>query len=125
MISSSKRENSASSTSNDSNSNAVSNVRVGVRVRPLTASEISKGGKIVVNSKPWDQTVGIAKRMFTYDSVFDSKVSQEDLYQDISKPLLNSVLDGYNATVSQPNIHVQSNKYEFINYKITNHGINR
>lgn len=48
-------------------------------------------------------SVGIGERRFTYDAVFDSQVSQEELYNSVSKPLLGSFVDGYNATVSQAN----------------------
>ena len=107
-MSSSTFSRSFSSTSQDleSTTNAVSQVRVGVRVRPLTASESRQGGKIVVHTNSWNksnQTVGIgsnSRRMFTFDSVFDTNVSQENLYQDISAPLLNAFLEGYNSTVS-------------------------
>jgi kinesin family protein 4/21/27 len=72
---------------------------VGVRVRPLTFKETSEGGKSVVECNPFERTVALSKRQFTYDSVFDGKVSQSDLYDDISPPLLHAFLGGYNATV--------------------------
>lgn len=75
-------------------------VRVGVRVRPLTSGEISSDGKAVVEASPIDRTVAVAKRKFTYDAVFDSSVTQSDLYDAVSPSLLGSFLDGYNATVS-------------------------
>eukprot|EP00562_Extubocellulus_spinifer_P002791 CAMPEP_0178486660 /NCGR_PEP_ID=MMETSP0696-20121128/8919_1 /TAXON_ID=265572 /ORGANISM="Extubocellulus spinifer, Strain CCMP396" /LENGTH=1944 /DNA_ID=CAMNT_0020114325 /DNA_START=206 /DNA_END=6040 /DNA_ORIENTATION=- len=74
-------------------------VRVGVRVRPLTSGEISSGGKAVVEASPIDHTVAVAKRAFTYDAVFDSGVAQSDLYDAVSPSLLGSFLDGYNATI--------------------------
>ena len=73
-------------------------VRVGVRIRPVTAQEIKQGGKQVVDVAP--PCVGIGERRFTYDAVFDSYVGQQELYDSVSKPLLSSFLDGYNATVS-------------------------
>ena len=78
----------------------MSQVRVGVRVRPLTSTEQSKGGKDVVQASPFDRTVAIAQRKFTYDKVFDGDLCQEDLYQDVASPMLSSFLDGYNTTVS-------------------------
>ncbi|CAN9452804.1 unnamed protein product [Alternaria alternata] len=36
---------------------------------------------------------------FAFDRVFDDTVSQGDVYEATTKPLLDSVLDGYNATV--------------------------
>ena len=73
-------------------------VRVGVRVRPLTSKETSEGGKSVVECNPFNHTVQLSKRQFTYDSVFHSNVDQIDLYNDVSPPLINAFLGGYNAT---------------------------
>ena len=73
-------------------------VRVGVRVRPLTSQEHRQGGKQVLSGTP--PSISIAQRQFTYDAVFDSHVGQKELYDSVSKPLLGSFVDGYNATVS-------------------------
>jgi hypothetical protein len=73
-------------------------VRVGVRVRPLTSQELGQGGKSVLKVIPPEIRLG--ERRFTYDAVFDERVDQNELYSQVSKPLLNSFLEGYNATVS-------------------------
>ena len=75
-----------------------SQVRVGVRVRPLTHQEAGQGGKSVLATQAPEIRLG--ERRFTYDSVFDASVSQRDLYREVSAPLQTSFLDGYNATVS-------------------------
>lgn len=36
---------------------------------------------------------------FVFDKLFDSDTSQEDVYSATTRPLLNSILDGFNATV--------------------------
>lgn len=36
---------------------------------------------------------------FGFDRVFDENATQEDVYEATTKSLLDSVLDGYNATV--------------------------
>lgn len=77
-------------------------VRVGVRVRPLTYNERGVGGQSVVSTTTTDHptTITLSKsHKFTFDMVFDSNVAQSHLYQSVSPPLLNSFLDGYNATV--------------------------
>lgn len=74
-------------------------VRVGVRVRPLTSTELSSGGNAVVDARPIERTVNVAGRKFTYDAVFDESLTQSDLYRAVSPSLLGSFLDGYNATV--------------------------
>ena len=78
---------------------ATSHVRVGVRIRPLTSKESSEGGSAVVDANPFDRTVSLSKRKFTYDSVFHSNVTQLDLYGDVAPPLMEAFLGGYNATV--------------------------
>ena len=74
-------------------------VRVGVRVRPLTSKETSEGGKAVIEANPFDRSITISKRKFTYDCVFNSNISQAELYEDVAPPLLDAFLGGYNATV--------------------------
>jgi hypothetical protein len=92
------------STSNSSNN--ACQVRVGVRIRPLTSQEAGEGGNSVLavqqqqyGQQQQQQEIRLGQRRFTYDAVFDSDVSQHDLYQSVSAPLLTSFLDGYNATV--------------------------
>ncbi|KAL9185455.1 hypothetical protein ACHAXT_003232 [Thalassiosira profunda] len=76
-----------------------SQVRVGVRVRPLAAKETAEGGSAVVEATALDRTVSLSKRKFTYDSVFHQNVTQSDLYGNVAPPLLSSFLNGYNATI--------------------------
>ena len=76
-----------------------SHVRVGVRIRPLTSKEISEGGKEVIDTNTFDRTVELSKRKFTYDSVFQSTIQNIQLYDNVSPPLLNAFLNGFNATV--------------------------
>ena len=78
-------------------------VKVGVRIRPLASTETSKGGKTVVYANDIHRTISIGKkqeRTFTYDMVFDSNVTQTQLYDRLKGQLLGAFLDGYNATVS-------------------------
>lgn len=74
-------------------------VRVGVRVRPLTSKESSEGGKVIIDANPFDRSITLSKRKFTYDCVFNSNISQTELYEDVAPPLLDAFLGGYNATV--------------------------
>jgi hypothetical protein len=93
---------SAAKTSSTSNS---CQVRVGVRIRPLTSQEAAgEGGNSVLAVQQQQQhgkqqEIRLGQSRFTYDAVFDADVSQHDLYQSVSAPLLTSFLDGYNATV--------------------------
>jgi hypothetical protein len=79
-----------------------SNVRVGIRIRPLTAKEINQGGKNSLVVTP--PSIKIAQRPFTYDTVFDSNVGQAELYDSVATPLLQGFADGYNATVRKVNL---------------------
>lgn len=38
-------------------------------------------------------------KRFMFDKVFDGEAHQEEVYGATSKPLLNGLLDGYNATI--------------------------
>lgn len=79
---------------------ATCQVRVAVRVRPLTSKEASEGGKCVLETNPFDKTVSLtSRRKFTYDQIFHPGVSQSELYDDVSPPLLDAFLGGYNATI--------------------------
>jgi hypothetical protein len=88
---------------NSSSNNSACQVRVGVRIRPLTSQEAGQGGNSVLAVQQQQQQqqseIRLGQRRFTYDAVFDADVSQHDLYQSVSAPLLTSFLDGYNATV--------------------------
>ena len=41
----------------------------------------------------------VKDQTFCFDRVFDENTSQGDVYESTTKNLLDSVLDGYNATV--------------------------
>lgn len=75
---------------------ATAQVRVAIRVRPLTSKE--RDCKAVVEVHP-PHSIGIGARNFTYDLVLDSSVPQTTVYETISPTLLASFLEGYNATV--------------------------
>jgi hypothetical protein len=75
-----------------------SQVRVGVRIRPVTHREVGQGGKSVLTAS--ESEIRLGDRRFTYDAVFDTAIEQSELYAQVSAPLQASFLDGYNATVS-------------------------
>jgi hypothetical protein len=89
----------AGSTASASSSNNAYKVRVGVRIRPLTSEEAKEGGYSVLAVQQQQQEIRMRRPRFTFDAVFDADVTQHDLYQSVSAPLLTSFLDGYNATV--------------------------
>jgi hypothetical protein len=73
-------------------------VRVCVRVRPITAKEQENGAS---NALEVTRSNGLqlSGRRFTFDSVFDETTSQNDLYHQIAPSLMQSFVEGYNATV--------------------------
>ena len=80
---------------------STSQVRVGVRIRPLTNKEKSQGGKSIISSCSIQRTAEILNRKFTYDAVYNSNVSQNEMYDCISggDGMLEAFLDGYNSTI--------------------------
>ncbi|XP_024392703.1 uncharacterized protein [Physcomitrium patens] len=77
-----------------------SSVRVAVRARPLIQKEIAENSKeCVFYSKDRKQVVLGKGRRFTFDHVFSPVISQEDVYNECVKPLVESCCAGYNATV--------------------------
>ena len=84
-----------------------SQVRVGVRIRPLTSKEIQQGGNASLSVFPPSSITIASNKTFTYDAVFDSRTNQDELYSGVSSSLLDSFLDGYNATVSKGSFYIQ------------------
>lgn len=48
---------------------------------------------------PMNNTSRVREHRFVFDRLFDDSASQEEVYSSTTRPLLDSVLDGYNATV--------------------------
>ncbi|KAL0487949.1 kinesin family member [Acrasis kona] len=79
-------------------------VRVIVRVRPFNAVEEKEGSKrcVTVNKARNEILVageGAEKKQFTFDGVYDEGSQQIDLYNEAVRPIVSSVLEGYNGTV--------------------------
>ncbi|XP_075478035.1 LOW QUALITY PROTEIN: kinesin-like protein KIN-12F [Primulina tabacum] len=70
-------------------------VKVVVRIRPVNGLGI---GDTLVR-KVSEESVAIAERKFTFDSVMDSNSTQEDVYRLIGAPLVKDALSGYNTTI--------------------------
>ncbi|CAG9770236.1 unnamed protein product [Ceutorhynchus assimilis] len=81
------------------------NVRVIVRCRPSNKRELATNCKSVVNIQnpvveTWDPGEGPSfPKTFTFDSTYDQNSNTEVIYNDICYPLVESVLEGYNATI--------------------------
>ncbi|CAB4027558.1 Kinesin KIF3A, partial [Paramuricea clavata] len=85
------------------------NVRVVVRCRPLSKKEQTSGCKAVVNVDERTGTLSIKneggrpgepnKKDFSFDRVFAPGCKQVDIYNDAARPIVESVLEGYNGTI--------------------------
>lgn len=84
-------------------------VKVVVRCRPLNRKEESNGlaGGIVQMDLKLGQVIlrnprappSEPLKTFTFDAVYDSNSKQRDLYDESVRPLIDSVLDGFNGTI--------------------------
>ncbi|XP_011297517.1 kinesin-like protein KIF3B [Fopius arisanus] len=84
-------------------------VQVVVRCRPMDEKEESKNYSKVVEVCPSRGVVEIRNpredpsrdntKIFTFDAVYDYHSSQQDLYEETVRPLVSSVLNGFNGTI--------------------------
>lgn len=77
-------------------------VRVCLRVRPLLPYEISaNASKVLTFPQPTSLVIDhqSSPRPFTFDYVFDDFASQDTVYEGSVRPLVDSYLSGYNATI--------------------------
>ncbi|KAF3695718.1 Kinesin-like protein KIF27 [Channa argus] len=75
-------------------------VRVAVRIRPLLPKEVIHNHQVCVRVVPGSAEVMLnSKRVFTFDHAFGPTASQDEVYESCVQPLVESLVDGYNATV--------------------------
>lgn len=75
-------------------------VRVGVRIRPQTPREIIDMCQMCTSVTPGEPQVIIGSdKCFTYNYVFDTDSHQKEIYETCVGSLVESSLEGYNATV--------------------------
>ncbi|CCD12634.1 unnamed protein product, partial [Trypanosoma congolense IL3000] len=85
-------------------SNAAENIKVLVRCRPLNEKEKAQGYKPSVELDLTENTVTVQSPVgepdrWTFDAVINNTFTQKDIFQQFILPLVDSVLDGFNATV--------------------------
>jgi kinesin family protein 4/21/27 len=78
--------------------NSDENIKVGVRVRPLSAKELNENDTECLNAIGSCIECGDDHR-FTYDYSFDTSTTNEQLYNTAARSLLNDVFRGFNATI--------------------------
>ncbi|VIO87073.1 Uncharacterized protein BM_BM3460 [Brugia malayi] len=82
-------------------------VKVIIRCRPLSASEISDGYQNIVDIQTNRGVIELynpkepnePSKIFTFDSVYDPQSKQLDLYDETFRHLVDSVLEGFNGTI--------------------------
>ncbi|XP_037030847.1 chromosome-associated kinesin KIF4 isoform X2 [Bradysia coprophila] len=79
-------------------------VQVAVRVRPLVASELTRGCKDIVAKTPNEPQVVVQSSTktsdtYTFNYVFGQHETQEMIYSNSVRPLVLKLLKGYNVTI--------------------------
>lgn len=84
-------------------------VQVVVRCRPMDDRETGRGYSRVVDvipsrgvvevRHPRDDPSSETVKVFTFDAVYDWHSSQQELYEETVRPLVSSILDGFNGTI--------------------------
>ncbi|RNF21348.1 putative OSM3-like kinesin [Trypanosoma conorhini] len=85
-------------------SSGAENIKVLVRCRPLSEKEHAQGYKSCVDLDLTEHTVTVRSIVgepdrWTFDAVINNTFSQRDIFTQFIMPLVDSVLEGYNATV--------------------------
>ena len=73
------------------------NVRVVVRCRPLLPNESSQDSSLKIDCT--NNSIEASGRQFTFDRVFGFDSTQDSLYDESSRKIVESVLEGYNGTI--------------------------
>ncbi|ONL93745.1 Armadillo/beta-catenin repeat family protein / kinesin motor family protein, partial [Zea mays] len=81
-------------------------VRVAVRLRPKNSEDLAHGADFdsCVELQPESKRLKLKKNnwsceSYKFDEVFSESASQKRVYEAVAKPVVESVLEGYNGTV--------------------------
>lgn len=88
------------------------NINVVLRVRPLSEAEKTKPGEVCVkvsddakkitcqSGTETQASQGLSQaNIFTFDKVFGMGATQEEVYDEAARPIIDSVLEGFNGTI--------------------------
>lgn len=84
------------------NSNSKDNVKVVLRVRPLNDDEIQHGSnKCVVVNDDTSLTIDCKPepKTFNYDYIVNEEETQESVFVNVARPIVDYCLEGYNGTI--------------------------
>ncbi|XP_055586964.1 kinesin-like protein KIF19 [Uranotaenia lowii] len=92
---------SSGSSSSLTNAHTDERLVVAVRIRPLADSGGEPGCVQVLSHRTlqFDEGIRSKPKKYNYDYVFSERSSQEEVYQTTTAPLVQDVLNGYNAAV--------------------------
>jgi len=85
--------------------NKTETVKVAIRVRPMNSKEKKEGNQICVDVDKQENTISVNKqdnndnKTFNFDYVYAPGSQQRDIYDEVAFPLVESVFQGYNATI--------------------------
>ena len=82
-------------------------VKVAVRLRPMNEQEQMQGTLPVVNASSVDNTITAVRgngrkqqrSSFSFDNVFSSYATQEQVFEATLKPIIDDVLNGFESTI--------------------------
>lgn len=77
------------------------NVKVVARVRPTNQKEVNMGGVTCVKHSQTNIEVLVDgnPNAFNFDRIFGAESTQDEVFQETARPLIEDVLAGYNATI--------------------------
>lgn len=82
------------------------NIKVVVRCRPLSKTEKEKKFFEIIKMNESTNTVNLSKtpddqepKVFSFNSVYANNATQQFIYDDCARPIIDSVLEGYNGTI--------------------------
>ncbi|KAJ8955487.1 hypothetical protein NQ318_003589 [Aromia moschata] len=80
------------------------NVRVFIRVRPLSKKEVAEGNENIVICDHKDNLIVLKKngehtKPFKFDHIFVPTTAQLEMYRMVAFPIVEKALEGYNGTI--------------------------
>lgn len=84
---------------------ATVNVKVAVRCRPMSESELARGSKCIIEVDDAETRIrnpeGGAEdvRGFTFDHSYFWDCTQQQVFEDLGLPIVDKALEGYNGCV--------------------------
>nr|XP_023013785.1 kinesin-like protein KIF3A [Leptinotarsa decemlineata] len=80
------------------------NVRVFIRIRPLSKKEIADGNENIVVCDHKENLIALKKngehtKPFKFDHIFSTNTAQLEMYRMVAFPIVEKALEGYNGTI--------------------------